>query len=101
MKYVAVVYPNKDGATFDFEYYLDKHVPMVAELLSTQIEVCKGIGTPNEGPLAFLCVARIWIDSVEEFTSAMAQHGAKIMGDISNYTNIMPILQIEEVVRSR
>jgi uncharacterized protein (TIGR02118 family) len=100
MKCVAVTYPNKDGARFDFEYYLSRHIPMVADLLSTRIEVSRGIGTPDTSPLAFLCVARIWIKSVEEHDAAMNQHGAKIMGDIPNYTNVTPIVQIEEVLRS-
>ncbi len=100
MKYVAVTYPNKDGATFDLDYYLGKHVPMVADLLANRIEVCQGIGTPDGGPVAFLCVARIWINSIEEFASAMVQHGVRIMGDIPNYTNVAPIIQIEEVLRN-
>jgi uncharacterized protein (TIGR02118 family) len=101
MKCVNVTYPNKEGAKFDFEYYLAKHVPMVSALLGKEIEVNKGIGTPNGAPVPFLCIARIWIDSLEEFTAAMAQHGGKIMGDIPNYTNVTPVLQIEEVVRSK
>jgi len=28
----------------------------------------------------------------------MAQHGAQIMGDIPNYTNIEPLIQIDEVL---
>jgi len=28
----------------------------------------------------------------------MAQHGAQIMGDIPNYTNIEPLNQIDEVL---
>jgi len=28
----------------------------------------------------------------------MAQHGAKIMGDIPNYTNIEPQIQMDEVL---
>jgi uncharacterized protein (TIGR02118 family) len=105
MKYVTVIYPSKDGAKFDFEYYLSKHIPMVAGLLGARIEVSRGIGTPDGTPhgtpLAFLCAARIRIDSVEEYAAALDKHGAKILGDIPNYTNITPIVQLEEVIREQ
>jgi hypothetical protein len=31
----------------------------------------------------------------------MKQHGAEILGDIANYTDIAPVLQISEVVVER
>jgi len=35
----TVVYSNKPGAEFDFDYYLNQHVPMVAGFFGTSIEV--------------------------------------------------------------
>ncbi|HEV2730326.1 MAG TPA: EthD family reductase [Terriglobales bacterium] len=98
MKYVTVTYPNKNDAKFDFDYYMRKHIPMVSRLLGTSIEVCKGLSSPTDAPLTHICIARIRINSAEEFSSAMAQHGAQIMGDIPNYTNIEPLIQIDEVL---
>jgi uncharacterized protein (TIGR02118 family) len=98
MRFVTVAYPNQSGAKFDFDYYMQKHIPMVASLLGTSIEVSKGIGTPTGEPVASLCVARIHIRSIEEFSAAMAKHGAQIIGDIPNYTNIQPTLQIDEAL---
>jgi uncharacterized protein (TIGR02118 family) len=98
MLYVTVTYPNQSGAKFDFDYYMKKHIPMVANLLATTIEVTKGIGAPGGGEVASLCVGRIRVNSAEEFTSAMAKHGAQIIGDIPNYTNVQPKLQIDEVL---
>jgi len=71
---------------------------MVTGLLGTSIEVCKGLSSPTGAPPTNICVARIRINSTEEFSSAMAQHGAKIMGDIPNYTNIEPQIQMDEVL---
>jgi uncharacterized protein (TIGR02118 family) len=98
VNYVTVLYPSRDDAKFDFEYYLKKHVPMVARLLANDIEVCKGISSVTEAPPAFVCTARIRINSKEQFSAGMAQHGAVILGDVPNYTNIEPIIQIDEVV---
>lgn len=98
MKYVTVTYPNKNGAKFDFDYYMRKHIAMVSGLLGTSIEVCKGLSSSAGAPPTNICVARIRINSTEEFSSDMAAHGAKIMGDIPNYTNIEPKIQIDEVL---
>jgi uncharacterized protein (TIGR02118 family) len=96
MKYVTVTYPNKNGAKFDFEYYMRKHIPIVSGLLGTSIE--QGLSSSAGAPPTNICVARIRINSTEEFSSDMAAHGAKIMGDIPNYTNIEPKIQIDEVL---
>ncbi|HUK24563.1 MAG TPA: EthD family reductase [Terriglobales bacterium] len=96
MLFVTVTYANQDGAKFDFDYYMKKHIPMVAGLLGTTIEVCKGIATPMGTPVAFLCVARIRINSIEEFSAAMAKHGPQITQDVANYSNVQPTVQIDE-----
>jgi uncharacterized protein (TIGR02118 family) len=36
-------------------------------------------------------------DSVEAFQAAFLPHAAEIQGDVPNYTNIQPLLQISEV----
>lgn len=98
MKCVTVLYPNKEGGKFDFDYYMKKHIPMVSELFGKGIDVQKGLLSPAGSSLAFVCTARVWIDSVERFQTIMQQHGGRILADISNYTNIEPIIQIDEVL---
>ena len=98
MLYVMVLYPNQSGSKFDFDYYMKKHIPMVESLLNTSIAVSKGIATPNGTPIAFVCTARMRINSLEEFSTAFAKHGAQITGDIPNYTDIQPSVQIDEVL---
>ncbi len=98
MQWASVLYPNHEGAKFDFEYYMSKHVPMVAGLLKTKIEICRGIASTTGPSAPFVCSARIQIKSADEFFAAMATYGAQIMSDIPNYTNIQPIVQIDELV---
>jgi uncharacterized protein (TIGR02118 family) len=95
---VTVLYPNKDDAKFDFDYYAVKHIPMVTRLLANDIEVSKGISSLTGARPAFVCTARIRIHSTQEFSASMARHSATILGDIPNYTNIEPIIQIDEVL---
>jgi hypothetical protein len=42
---------------------------------------------------AFIC------DSVEGYEATLHEHGAEIRGDIANYTDITPVLQVSEVAR--
>ncbi len=97
---VSVLYPNSPGATFDMAYYTSKHLPLVQKRVAT----CKGIaaekgisgGTPGSAP-TYIAMGHLLFDSVEDFQSGFNPHAAEILGDIPNYTNIQPVLQISEV----
>lgn len=98
---VSIAYPQTAGAHFDFSYYLERHIPMVTRLLAGNClnsQVRKGLATPDGSPPAFVCLATIWISSIDEFQATLAQHGATIVGDIANFTDIQPLLQIDEVL---
>jgi uncharacterized protein (TIGR02118 family) len=99
MQRVTVLYPNGADVKFDFDYYLAKHVPWVAGLMGQKIEVRRGISSPNGSPAAFICIATIFVNSVEQFQAVLAQYGPKIMADIPNYTNSVPLLQFDEVLQ--
>ena len=98
MQRVTVVYPNKEGANFDFDYYMKKHIPFVERLAGKSIEVWRGISSANGSSAAFVCLATIPIDSVSQFQAMMSQHGAEVFADIPNYTNIEPIVQFDEML---
>jgi uncharacterized protein (TIGR02118 family) len=95
--WATVLYPNKAGAQFDFDYYLHKHIPMVAKLFGSGIQVMKGVVSPAGAP-AFSCVCRIPAKSIEEFGAVMAGQGAALLADVPNYTNVEPVIQFEEVL---
>ena len=46
----------------------------------------------------FASVGTMHFDSVEDFGNTFGPHAAKIMGDLPNFTNIEPIVQISEVM---
>lgn len=98
---VTVAYPRKDDGYFDFAYYTEQHVPMVARLLgdnAIRTEVRKGVGTPDGSAPDFVCLASFWIKSMPEMLATLDEHGQVIMADILNYTDIQPLLQLDEVV---
>jgi uncharacterized protein (TIGR02118 family) len=98
---VSVLYPHKDGSRFDMNYYLDRHIPMVREVLGN---ACKGVsveqgiagGAPGTPP-TYTATGHLVFDSVETFQGAFGPHAAKIMADIPNYTDIQPVIQISEI----
>ncbi len=90
MQFATVTYPSKDGAKFDFDYYMKTHIPLVCGLLGTSIEVCKGTSAMPGDPPAFVCVARIKISGPEEFALAMAKHGAQIIRTFRTTRTLLP-----------
>lgn len=98
---VSVLYPNKPGSKFDMEYYCNKHIPMVRERLGAackSMAVEHGIaGMPPGSAPTYIAMGHIYCDTAEAFESAFVPHVQEIMGDIPNYTDIEPIIQISEV----
>jgi uncharacterized protein (TIGR02118 family) len=100
---VSVLYPSGDDATFDHQYYLDRHIPMVADLLGEKLKnvtVDRGLGggAPGAAP-PYLAMAHLVFDSVEDFQGAMGPHSEQIGGDVPNYTNTTAIVQISEIAK--
>jgi uncharacterized protein (TIGR02118 family) len=98
MHCLTVLYPNKEGAKFDFEYYMEKHIPLANGLLGHQFVVTKGIASAQGGQPAFVCSARMEIGKMEEFLPVLVQHVGALQNDIPNYTNTEPVIQFEELL---
>ena len=98
---VAVQYPRTGGAKFDMDYYINKHMPMVSEKCGDALKgmsILQGLSGGMGGqPSANIAVGTLTFESVEAFGAAMGPHMAEIMGDIPNYTDITPVLEISEV----
>ena len=102
MTKVSVLYPNGENKTFDMDYYCNTHLPMVNELLGDFLKgatVEKGLGGATPGSTApFAGMGNMYFDSVEDFGKAFGPNAEKIMGDLPNFTNIEPIVQVSEVM---
>jgi len=99
---VTILYPNKPGSHFDVEYYLKVHMPLAVRLLGSAIkavsvEIGKSGATPDQPPpYAVICV--FTCESVERFTEAFVPVSTDLQGDIPNYTDIEPVIQISEII---
>jgi uncharacterized protein (TIGR02118 family) len=99
---VSVMYPNNAGARFDHDYYREKHMPLVKARMGDACKyytIDKGLagGAPGS-PATYVGMCHIFADSVDAFQKAFGPHAKEIMGDIKNYTDIAPVMQISEVV---
>ena len=99
---VTALYPSSDGSTFDMDYYVNKHNPMVQDLLGEVIRgggMEKGIGTAEpRAPAPFMASGFMDFDSVEDFETSFGPNTETIMSDIPNYTNVTPVIQISEII---
>src|SRR6476620_1819533 len=102
MTKVAVLYPAGEGKTFNWEYYISKHVPMVKSLLGNSLKAVtfdKGIaGRTTDSPAPYVAMFFMYFESVSAYQAAFGPNAEKIRNDIPNYTNIQAIVQISEVV---
>lgn len=99
---VTAMYPHTEGARFDHAYYVDRHMPMVKERFGSACKyytIDKGIaGMAPGSPPSYGIMCHFFFDSVGAFQSAFEPHAQEILGDIPNYTDIAPVIQISEVV---
>jgi uncharacterized protein (TIGR02118 family) len=91
---LSVYYPETEGASFDHDYYRDKHVPLCVETWGLDgAEIDKGVNGPHVAAVHFK------FDSMDALQKAMSNEGTgAVMADVANYTTITPVLQTSEVV---
>ena len=99
---VSVLYPNGEGKHFDMDYYMNTHIPMVQKLLGGALKgatVEKGIGSVEPGSIApYAGMGNMYFDTAEDFGQSFGPNADEIMGDLPNFTNIAPVVQISEVI---
>lgn len=98
---VSVLYPNGDGHTFDLKHYTETHMPMVGALIGDAMKggaMESGLGGPGNTPPAYLIMSHMYFETVEAFEASFGPNAEKIMGDIPNFTNAQPVVQISEVL---
>ena len=101
---LTVLYPAKDGEAFNYDYYFNNHHKLLVSrwkpegLVSCEFD--KGVSDPAGGKAPYLAIAYLKFTSVDDLQKALAKHGAEIIGDVRNYTNIEAIMQVNEVMAS-
>ena len=98
---ITVVYPTASDATFDIDYYMKTHMPLVADNWKsfglTGWKVVRYIGTATGDPPPYTVQAELYFSSVEDFQKAATSPSAEtVMGDIPNFSNKQALIMIAE-----
>jgi len=98
---LSVFYPNQEGKRFDIVYYSKTHMALVQRLCGTALKgvaVEHGIsGMASDSPPPFVAMGHLYFESVEAFRASFGPHTNEIVGDLPNFTDIQPSIQLSEV----
>ena len=97
---VSVLYPNEPGSSFNHDYYLQTHLPLVHSRWDPMgledLRPVRGVGTADGSPPPYQVIALLTFRSMQDFQAAGKAHGQEIFADIPNFTNVKPVVQINE-----
>lgn len=99
---VTVMYPAGNDTTFDLEYYLNKHMPLVKDRWTPHglknAQVLRGAAKPDGSTPDYQMMALLTFGSMDDFKSAGKAHGREVFADIANFTNAKAAVQINDIL---
>lgn len=100
---LSVLYPNEEAKTFNMDYYLDNHIQLVERLLGNDLKGVAvetglaGLGD-SDTPAPYIVCGHLYFDSMSDLQKSVTANLDQMVGDIPNFTNVQPVVQIAEVV---
>ena len=99
---VSVMYPNGKDVKFDSDYYINSHLPMIANALGDALkglELDLGVASRVPGqPAPYVAIAHLKFDDVAAFQTAFGPHAKDFAADVKNYSNVDGQLQISNLI---
>jgi uncharacterized protein (TIGR02118 family) len=94
-----VIYPNREGARFDLEYYRTSHIPLVVKVMGAEDAVLIE-GVPNgETPPPYRMIAHIRFASADALAAGLGNPGmAGACADVARFTDLTPTVMIGRTV---
>jgi uncharacterized protein (TIGR02118 family) len=101
MATLSVVYPRAPGATFDYDYYENKHLPLAGRCWAgagmVGGEALLGQSKPVGSEPPYFAIGILHFESADALNAALAgEHAPEVLGDIRNFTDVEPIVQINQ-----
>ena len=94
---LQVLYPTEEGKTFDYEYYVETHLPMVDEVLKPHglmsASFSRGLASGPDKPPGYFAIATMVFADEQSMNAALAAAGP-LLGDIPNFTSVAPEMLI-------
>ena len=97
---LQVVYPVSETSTFDHDYYLANHMPLVEKHMGAHIAsqvVTRGQSGPGDTPTPFHAIATFTFAGQDALDAALGAAGP-VLDDIPKFTNVQPQMMIGEVL---
>lgn len=96
------MYPNGKDVKFDSDYYINSHLPMIANALGDALkglELDLGVASRVPGqPAPYFAIAHLKFDDVAAFQAAFGPHAKDFAADVKNYSNVDGQLQISNLI---
>ncbi len=96
---LQVLYPTSDATTFDHDYYLATHMPLVAQHMGAHIQttqIVKGLAGGPDVPAGFHAVATMTFADQAGLDAALGVAGP-VLADIPNFFSGQPMMLIGQV----
>jgi uncharacterized protein (TIGR02118 family) len=98
---MTIVYQNAPDVRFDFNYYINTHMPRIMNLYGKSIsrfELRRGQPGADGAAPPYVATITIWIADGAAFDAAQAQHQAGLRADVPKFTNATLIAQRDRIV---
>ncbi len=98
---LTVTYPKSETSHFDYDYYLEKHIPLCAEafagngFLGTVLRTNQGSG-PGSADLNYASIDLLF-ESAENLGAALQAGGQVVTADVANYTDARPTMVFSDI----
>lgn len=101
MATLSIIYPRTPDATFDYDYYKTKHMPLAGQRWAdaglTGGEALLGKAAPDGSEPPYFAIGIIHFKSEDSLHAALnGKHASEIIADIGNFTNAEPVIQIND-----
>ena len=104
---ISILYPTTSDGHFDMKYYLETHMPLSIEKLSKgkgfkAVSVERGIDLAEPKiESTYHAVCHYTFETTQDFLEVFLPNAEELQGDIPNYTNIEPIIQVTQIEISK
>jgi uncharacterized protein (TIGR02118 family) len=90
-----VIYPNREGARFDVNYYRATHIPLATKVMkATTVILIEGVPMGTTAP-PYAMIAHFQFTSAEALQAALANPGmAEVRADVAKFTDITPTIML-------
>ncbi len=89
---LVVTYPAAAGATFDADYYLATHMPLVHAHLGPHGLTAARVLLPDQPDAPYAAITTLDFRDEAAFTAALgAPEAAAVAADVANFTAIVPV----------